>query len=87
MLGRSLQARLRGDARTSGNGAGSVAGGRSFAYAYRDVKPIPDGVKVLHVADNLEAFGREHPADVALLGDIGATLGRAGPALIEIAVK
>jgi benzoylformate decarboxylase len=52
-----------------------LVGGRAFvAYPYRDVKPIPDGVKVLHVADNAEAFGREHPAHVALLGDIGATL-------------
>jgi benzoylformate decarboxylase len=52
-----------------------LMGGRAFvAYPYRDVKPIPDGVKVLHVADNAEAFGREHPADAALFGDIGATL-------------
>lgn len=52
-----------------------LVGGRAFvAYPYRDVKPIPDGVKVLHVADNAEAFGREHPADAALFGDIGATL-------------
>jgi benzoylformate decarboxylase len=52
-----------------------LVGGRAFvAYPYRDVRPIPEGVKVLHVADNPEAFGREHPADVALLGDIGATL-------------
>lgn len=52
-----------------------LVGGRAFvAYPYRDVKPIPDGVKVLHVADNAEAFGREHPAHAALLGDIGATL-------------
>ena len=36
---------------------------------------------VLHVADNADAFGREHAADVALLGDIGATLARAAEAL------
>lgn len=52
-----------------------LVGGRAFvAYPYRDVEPIPAGVKVHHVADNPEAFGREHPADTALLGDIGATL-------------
>ena len=52
-----------------------LVGGRAFvAYPYRDVRPIPKGTKVLHVADNAEAFGREHPADSALLGDISATL-------------
>ncbi len=52
-----------------------LVGGRAFvAYPYRDVEPIPAGVAVHHVADNPEAFGREHPADTALLGDIGATL-------------
>ncbi|MDK9697659.1 MAG: thiamine pyrophosphate-binding protein [Siculibacillus sp.] len=51
-----------------------LVGGRAFvAYPYRDVRPIPEGVAVHHVADNPEAFGREHPADTALLGDIGAT--------------
>lgn len=60
-----------------------LVGGRVFvAYPYRDVRPIPDGVKVLHIADNAEAFGREHPADMALLGDIGATL-RAAAAKLE----
>jgi benzoylformate decarboxylase len=52
-----------------------LVGGRAFvAYPYRDVRPIPEGMKVLHIADNPEAFGREHPADSALLGDVGATL-------------
>lgn len=52
-----------------------LVGGRAFvAYPYRDVRPIPEGVRVHHIADNPEAFGREHPADTALLGDIGATL-------------
>lgn len=52
-----------------------LVGGRAFvAYPYRDVRPIPEGIKVLHVADNAEAFGREHPADTALFGDIAATL-------------
>lgn len=52
-----------------------LVGGRAFvAYPYRDVRPIPEGEKVYHVADNPDAFGREHPADVALFGDIGATL-------------
>lgn len=59
-----------------------LVGGRAFvAYPYRDVKPIPDGVKVLHVADNAEAFGREHPADAALLGNVGATLDAAATRL------
>ena len=52
-----------------------LVGGRAFvAYPYRDVRPIPKRMKVLHVADNAEAFGREHPANSALLGDISATL-------------
>ncbi|PYF02725.1 benzoylformate decarboxylase [Rhodopseudomonas faecalis] len=52
-----------------------LVGGRAFvAYPYRDVRPIPEGTKVFHVSDDPAAFGREHPADLALLGDIGATL-------------
>lgn len=52
-----------------------LVGGRAFiAYPYRDVRPIPEGVKVFHVADNPEAFGREHAAAMALYGDIGETL-------------
>jgi benzoylformate decarboxylase len=52
-----------------------LVGGRAFvAYPYRDVRPVPEGEKVYHIADNAEAFGREQPADIALLGDIGATL-------------
>lgn len=52
-----------------------LVGGRAFvAYPYRDVRPIPEGTEVFHVSDNPAAFGREHPADLALLGDIGATL-------------
>jgi benzoylformate decarboxylase len=52
-----------------------LVGGRAFvAYPYREEKPAPEGVSFLHVCDNAEAFGREHPADMALLGDIGATL-------------
>ncbi len=52
-----------------------VVGGRAFvAYPYREERPIPEGVAFYHVADNAEAFGREHAADLALLGDIGATL-------------
>ena len=43
---------------------------------------MPDGVAFLHVADNAEAFGREHAADIALLGDIGATLALAAEALV-----
>lgn len=52
-----------------------LVGGRAFvAYPYRDVEPIPAGVSVHHVADAAEVFGREHAAETALLGDIGATL-------------
>lgn len=59
-----------------------LVGGRAFvAYPYRDEKPVPDGVEVYHVADNPEAFGREHAADLALLGDIGATLAAAAERL------
>jgi benzoylformate decarboxylase len=52
-----------------------LVGGRALvAYPYRAERPVPDGVAFLHVADNADAFGREHAADMALLGDIGATL-------------
>ncbi|MDQ2078665.1 thiamine pyrophosphate-binding protein [Xanthobacteraceae bacterium Astr-EGSB] len=62
-----------------------LVGGRAFvAYPYRDVKPVPEGQKVFHVADNAEAFGREHPADLALLGDIGATLSSAAATLARL---
>jgi benzoylformate decarboxylase len=61
-----------------------LVGGRAFvAYPYRDVRPIPEGVQVHHIADNAEAFGREHPADTALLGDIGATLERTAADLVH----
>ena len=59
-----------------------LVGGRAFvAYPYRDVRPIPDGVAFYHVADNAEAFGREHPADMALLGHIGETFQAVAQAL------
>lgn len=59
-----------------------LVGGRAFvAYPYRNVRPIPEGVAVHHVADNPEAFGREHPADTSLLGDIGGTLQAVAEAL------
>ncbi len=52
-----------------------VVGGRAFvAYPYREERPVPEGVALYHVADSGEAFGREQPADLALLGDIGDTL-------------
>jgi len=55
-----------------------LVGGRAFvAYPYREERPVPEGVAFLHVADNAEAFGREHAADMALYGDIGATLAEA----------
>ena len=59
-----------------------LVGGRAFvAYAYHDAEPVPEGVAILHVADNPEAFGREQPADMALLGDIGLTLSAAAARL------
>lgn len=62
-----------------------LVGGRAFvAYPYRDVEPIPAGVEVHHVADNPEAFGREHPANTALLGDIGSTLHAAAARLASL---
>ena len=62
-----------------------LVGGRAFvAYPYRDVRPVPEGEKVYHVADNAEAFGREYPADIALYGDIGATLAAVAEALGEL---
>ena len=52
-----------------------VVGGRAFvAYPYREARPVPEGVAFYHIADAADAFGREHPADLAALGDIGATL-------------
>ena len=52
-----------------------MVGGRAFvAYPYREERPIPDGVAFYHVADSAGAFGREHPAELALLGDINQTL-------------
>ena len=62
-----------------------LVGGRAFvAYPYREAEPVPEGVAVLHVADNPEAFGREHAADMALLGDIGETLAAAAKRLSEL---
>jgi len=59
-----------------------LVGGRAFvACPYRAERPVPEGVAFLHVADNPEAFGREHPADMALFGDIGATLAAAAEVL------
>ena len=58
-----------------------LVGGRAFvAYPYREAEPVPDGVAVMHIADNPEAFGREHAAEMALLGDIGQTLAAAAHA-------
>ena len=62
-----------------------LVGGRAFvAYPYRDAEPVPEGVAVLHIADSPEAFGREHAADMALLGDIGLTLNAAAGRLAEL---
>ena len=69
-------------ARLAGLKALVLVGGRAFiAYPYREGEPIPEGVKIFHVAEAPEAFGREHAADLALLGDIPATLAVAAAAL------
>jgi benzoylformate decarboxylase len=65
-----------------------LVGGRAFvAYPYREAEPVPDGVAVMHIADNPEAFGREHAADMALLGDIGQTLAAVAERLAELTDK
>ena len=59
-----------------------LVGGRAFiAYPYREIEPVPEGVKIFHVAEAAEAFGREHAADLALLGDISSTLRETAAAL------
>ncbi len=65
-----------------------LVGGRAFvAYPYREAEPVPEGVAVLHIADNPEAFGREHAADMSLLGDIGQTLTAVAERLAELVDK
>jgi benzoylformate decarboxylase len=65
-----------------------LVGGRAFvAYPYREAEPVPDGVAVMHIADNPEAFGREHAADMALLGDISQTLAAVAERLGELVDK
>ncbi len=65
-----------------------LVGGRAFvAYPYREAEPVPEGVKVMHIADNPEAFGREHAADMALLGDISQTLSAVASRLGELVDK
>jgi benzoylformate decarboxylase len=65
-----------------------LVGGRAFvAYPYREAEPVPEGVAVMHIADNPEAFGREHAADMALLGDISQTLSAAARRLMELVDK
>ncbi len=62
-----------------------LVGGRAFvAYPYREAEPVPEGVAVMHIADNPEAFGREHAAEMALLGDISQTLAAAAGRLAEL---
>jgi benzoylformate decarboxylase len=69
-------------ARLAGLKALVLVGGRAFvAYPYRAGEPVPVGVKIFHVAEAPEAFGREHAADLALLGDIPSTLAVAAAAL------
>ena len=65
-----------------------LVGGRAFvAYPYREAEPVPEGVPVMHIADNPEAFGREHAADIALLGDISQTLAAVAGCLAELTDK
>jgi benzoylformate decarboxylase len=62
-----------------------LVGGRAFvAYPYREAEPVPEGVAVMHIADNPEAFGREHAAEIAFLGDIGQTLAAVAKRLAEL---
>ncbi len=65
-----------------------LVGGRAFvAYPYREAEPVPEGVAVMHIADNPEAFGREHAADMALLGDISQTLAAVAETLADLTDK
>jgi benzoylformate decarboxylase len=65
-----------------------LIGGRAFvAYPYREAEPVPEGVAMLHIADNPEAFGREHAADMALIGDISQTLSAVARRLGELVDK
>jgi benzoylformate decarboxylase len=65
-----------------------LVGGRAFvAYPYREAEPVPEGVAVMHIADSPEAFGREHAADMALLGDISQTLNMVARRLAELVDK
>ncbi len=65
-----------------------LVGGRAFvAYPYREAEPVPEGVAVFHIADNPEAFGREHAANMALLGDISQTLTAVAQRLGELVDK
>jgi benzoylformate decarboxylase len=65
-----------------------LVGGRAFvAYPYREAEPVPEGVAVFHIADNPEAFGREHAANMALLGDISQTLTAVAQRLAELVDK
>jgi benzoylformate decarboxylase len=65
-----------------------LVGGRAFvAYPYREAEPVPEGVAVMHIADNPEAFGREHAANMALLGDISQTLAAVAQRLAELVDK
>jgi benzoylformate decarboxylase len=65
-----------------------LIGGRAFvAYPYREAEPVPEGVALLHIADNPEAFGREHAADMALIGDISQTLSAVAGRLGELVDK
>jgi len=48
---------------------------------------VPEGIPVLHIADNPEAFGREHAAAMALLGDVNLTLAAAAARLRELIDK
>jgi benzoylformate decarboxylase len=62
-----------------------LVGGRAFvAYPYREAEPVPEGVAMLHIADNPDAFGREHAADMAFLGDIDQTLAAVAESLAVI---
>ncbi|MBK9082091.1 MAG: thiamine pyrophosphate-binding protein [Rhizobiales bacterium] len=59
-----------------------LIGGRAFvAYPYREERPIPESCRVFHIASSADAFGREFPADVAIHGDVAASLDAIASAL------
>ena len=86
LLGGGAEARFRRHARPFQGVAGDRAGRRTrirrLSLSRR--RAGARGRRVLHIADNPEAFGREQPAHMALLGDIGLTLAAAAGVLGQL---